>query len=476
MNTVETLARNTAALLAANVLNLGLGLVYTVYVARFLGAAGFGTLSFALAFTGVFGVVADFGLNALATREIARDRSLAAKYLNNVATIKIVAVVVTVAMIAGTINLLGGSQQTIEVVYLFALYVVFTSFASLFYAVFQAFEKMEYQAIGITLNSVLMVAGALIGIHQHFGVTGFAVIYAVAAAAVLVYAFAACVSKFVVPRPQINKDFQRDLLKEALPFSLSAMFITVYFYIDSIILFFMKGDIAVGWYNAAYRLVYALSFLPNLYFAAVYPVMSRLWLTSRSALGSAYGSSFKLMLAIIFPITIVTMLLAGKIVSLVYGEGYAASTAALQILIWGIFFAYLNWAHSTVLNATNRQRVVAAIVFVSMVLNIGLNLFLIPRWSYIGASTAMVATEFFNFTFLLWYARSIFRDRFSLYGGVKLVGSGALTALAAIYIARLSIVLAVVCAAAVYTAAIFLSGFFSKEERSMMRSVLPRIW
>ena len=54
-----------------------------MYTARYLGAEGFGILSFALAFTGIFGVFTNLGLSTLTVREVARDKSLASKYLGN---------------------------------------------------------------------------------------------------------------------------------------------------------------------------------------------------------------------------------------------------------------------------------------------------------------------------------------------------------------------------------------------------------
>ena len=65
------------------------------------------------------------------------------------------------------------------------------------------------------------------------------------------------------------------LLKEALPFGLSAAFVAVYMYVDSIMLFILRGDVATGLYSAVYRIAYVTIFVPTAY-SAVYPVMSRL--------------------------------------------------------------------------------------------------------------------------------------------------------------------------------------------------------
>ncbi|MDP2845891.1 MAG: oligosaccharide flippase family protein, partial [Candidatus Methanoperedens sp.] len=143
MNTVRRIAKNALVLLIAQIISMGLGFFYIMYTARYLGAEGFGVLSFALAFTGIFGVFSDLGLSTLTTREVARDKSLAGKYIGNIAAMKAVLVVITFGLIAVAINLLGYPEQTIKVVYLVALSIIFSAFTGMFNSVFQAFEKME---------------------------------------------------------------------------------------------------------------------------------------------------------------------------------------------------------------------------------------------------------------------------------------------------------------------------------------------
>ena len=68
MNTVQRIIRNTGVLLASKVVSYILGFFFVMYTARYLGAEGFDVLSFALAFTGVFGVFAGPGLGQLTAR------------------------------------------------------------------------------------------------------------------------------------------------------------------------------------------------------------------------------------------------------------------------------------------------------------------------------------------------------------------------------------------------------------------------
>lgn len=132
MNTVQKIAKNSLVLLASNIISKILGFFYVMYTARYLRTEGFGILSFALAFTGMFGVFADMGFSTLTTREVARDKKLANKYLGNIAMMKLILVTLTFGLIALTINLLGYPEQTIKVVCLIALSVVFTAFVLMF--------------------------------------------------------------------------------------------------------------------------------------------------------------------------------------------------------------------------------------------------------------------------------------------------------------------------------------------------------
>jgi O-antigen/teichoic acid export membrane protein len=255
MNTVQRIAKNSLVLLASNIISKILGFFYVMYIARYLGAEGFGILSFALAFTGIFSVFSDLGLGPLTVREVARDKSLAGKYLGNITVIKIFLVIITFGLIAITINLLGYPKQTIKVVYFLALSVILSSFSNIFNSIFQAYEKMEYQSIEQILSSILMLSGALFAISQGFSVVRLASIYFLVSAVILGYSFAVCAWKFSLPKLEVDWSFWKPTIKEALPFFLSAVVDIIAFKIDIIMLSMMKGDMVVGWYSAAYRLI-----------------------------------------------------------------------------------------------------------------------------------------------------------------------------------------------------------------------------
>ncbi|MCK4491975.1 MAG: oligosaccharide flippase family protein, partial [Candidatus Altiarchaeales archaeon] len=139
MNTVQIIAKNTGALVLMNIVTLGLGLIFTVAIARSFGDVAFGKYSFALAFTSLFAVIMDLGFNQLAIREIARDKKLAEKYMGNIILMKLLLSILFLVFIVIVINLMGYPSSTKLIVYVFGVYVVLSSFGQFFRAIFHAF-------------------------------------------------------------------------------------------------------------------------------------------------------------------------------------------------------------------------------------------------------------------------------------------------------------------------------------------------
>lgn len=393
MSSVKKIAKNTVVLMVSQIVSYILAFFYMIYIARYLGAAGFGILSFALAFTGIFSIFADMGLNTLTVREIARNKSLTGKYFSNVLSMKIILSILTFGLIAVVINLLGYPQETIIVVYFVALSVILTAISGIFNSIFQAHEKMEYQSIGQIINSVLMFAGVFIAIYYKLSVSGFAFIFFISSAISLLYIFVVYIWKFSLSKIEIDLDFWRPTIKEALPFGLTGISGMVYTYIDSVMLSLIQGDEVVGWYNAAYRLILVLLFIPNVINLAVFPKMSQYYDSSKSSLNLIYERYFKYMIILGIPIGAEITILANKIVLLIFGTEYLPSIIALQILIWTIVFTFAGAAFVQLLQSINKQLIITKISGICVIINIILNIILIPKFSYIGASIATLITE-----------------------------------------------------------------------------------
>jgi len=453
-----------------------------MYTARYLGAAGFGILSFALAFTGIFAVFGDLGLSTLTVREVARDKSLAPKYVANVSLMKIILVAVTFGLIALTINLMGYPAETIQAVYLLALSVIFAAFTQMFYSIFQAYEKMEFQAIGQMLNAALMLGGVILIIKLGFGIIGFAYLYVITSAVALVYSFAVMKLKFSNPAPasatkamEFDWSFWKPAIKQALPFGLSTIFVTVFYWISSVMLSSMKGDAVVGWYNAAYRMVLVLLFIPTAWSSAIFPVMSRFYVTSRDSLRFSFERSFKYLTILAIPIGVGTTLLAQRFILLIFGAEYTNSIIALQILVWSSVFIFMSNSFGNLFNSLNRQIIVTKLVGICCAANVVLNLILIPRYGLSGASVATLFTEFLALVLSLIWSRKIGYSIFNRNSAsivAKVLISSAAMGVFIVYFHNLKLQELVPLAALLYFVILYIAKGLDKEDMNLIRGVV----
>ena len=393
MSTARTIAKSSILLLIGQIVSLGIAAVYGIVLARYLGVTGFGLLSTAIAFTTVFAPFTSLGLSTLATREVARDKSLASKYLGNLIIIEIALASGTFCLIALVAYVLRYPPETITLIYILALSVVCGGFTAIFYSLFQAFERMQYQSLGLILSTGATCVVVIWGITAGLGVVWFAFGYFVGSVAVTIYRLIVYSTKFSQPHIEIDLKFWKRILPEALPFALSGLFTTIYFYIDSVLLSVMKGADAVGWYNAPYRLIMVLLFVPTVISTAVFPAMSRFHATANDSFRLIYKRYFKYMAIVSVPLGIGTTLLASQIITFIFGVPYENSAIALQILIWATVFIFLTAAFLRLFETSNRQMMVTKITAVGMVENVTLDLILIPRFSYVGTSIATAATE-----------------------------------------------------------------------------------
>ena len=403
MNIIQRITKNFAVLLISQTIVYILGFFFVMYTARYLGTEGFGVLSFAIAFTGIFNIFTDLGLNTLIIREVSKDVSLAQKYLGNIAVMKIILVAITFGLLALAINLMGYPKETIIVVYLVGLAVIFYSFDAMFTSIFRAHEKMEYQSAGLILRSGLMLIGTLIIISRGLSIIEFGLLYLLVSTIVLSYSFGISIWKFTKPKIEVDWEFWKKIIKEAWPMGGMAICIMIYFRIDTVMLSLMKGDVAVGLYNAAYRLSESSTVIPAIFMSAVFPLLSKYHERAKSSFVRTYEKSVKYLLYLALPMAVVITFLAQPIVNLIFGSEFSGSAVALQVLIWASAVMYVTMVLGTTLVTANKQMFGLKVNIITVILNIIMNVFMISRYSYVGAAITTIISEVFGLIIGIYY-------------------------------------------------------------------------
>lgn len=392
MNTIQKITKNVSILLISQMLGYVLGFFTLMFSARYLGVKGFGTISLALALTSIFSVFMDMGLSYLSIRDIARDKSIVKERISSIISIKIVLSIITICLICITGNILNYDSQTMQVIYIILLYMIFTSFTSLFYSVFQAHEKMGYQAFGTLVINILLLSSVFLAIYYKFDIIQFSLIYVISSVFVFCYSILVYVKNYSLSL-NVNMPKWKSLITESWPFAITGISMSVYLWIDTIILSVIQGQEAVGLYNAAYKLTTVLTFIPLVFSNAIFPLMSQYYIASKESLYLTFEKLFKIMIIIGIPIGFGTTVIAGKVILLIYGEQYIGAVIALQILIWSTVIIFTRIPFVNLLESSNRQLKVTKAFLIALIINFVLNIVIIPRYSYIGAGVITVITD-----------------------------------------------------------------------------------
>ena len=454
-----------------------MGLVYSMYTARYLGPERYGTIAFALAFTSIFGVVTDLGINTLTIREVARNKNSATTFLGNLLLIKSILVIITVAFIVVAVNLTGHDWIEIDVTYLISISIILSAFNGAFNSLFQAFERIEYVSIGSVLSNISMLLGAGYAISQGFGVIGFACIYIFSSILGLAYTLFVANRLHLTHALQIDREMIWPMMKEALPFGITALSGMIYTYADSIMLSSLKGNEVVGWYNAPYRLMLMMLFIPNVINVVIFPVMSRYFTSSPSFLKLIYTKYLKFMLILSLPLGMGTTLIADKIILFVFGVGFENSIVALKIIIWTIVLTFIGAAFARLLESVNQQRIITKISMVCMVVNVLLNILLIPKFSYIGSSFVTVVTEFLLvgsiifFSYRLNYGIPLSIIKTYL---IRILFSSLVMCIFVLYFKETYLILLIISAIFVYFFTLYIVRGIDSEDMMLMRQAINR--
>jgi O-antigen/teichoic acid export membrane protein len=382
--------RNTILILGARVVSRLIALITVFATASTLRDARFGVFNTVVTVTALVApVFLDLGFNILYQREGARRPAEIERYLQNLLSARVVLAVIAFPILAAALWFLQLTDLLIPGYVLMVL----TSYANLLRYTLYALQRLGFEAIAIVLESALLLGLTLFGVSTHQGVAYFLWAY------VAMYAFDCLFFAVLLRSLKIARfrwRFEPDLLRQwfwmGLPFAVTFVLTTLYWKLDVPILKFFRTSAEVGWYSLAYKPFEALLFVPITMLGVVLPVLAVYQRTSPDRLRGAVAMFFKALLMLGWPLSVGVVVLAYPLAGLWSGF-YPQSVPALRILALAYAFAFVNNAFIGALTVLDRQATYARAAGASLIVNLILNLILIPPFGYIAASWTTVATE-----------------------------------------------------------------------------------
>jgi O-antigen/teichoic acid export membrane protein len=380
--------RNTILILIVRIVSRIVALIAVIIVSRFLGSTQFGEMQTAVTYGGLIGTLTDMGFSALYIREGARHTDQLSRYWNNIASVKLVGAVIGIPLLLAALYVAGVTSLFLPA---FAI-LVLSGYQLLLRNTLYAMQQLTFEIIEIIPETLIVLALVVAGVNMHAGTGWFLWTYAISYAFACAYFGIVLIAKGVL-RPGIS--FEPGLLvpwvRVAIPLGITFIITTVYFKVDVPILQRFRPYDEVGWYTLAYKPFESLLFIPFALRSVVFPVLSVYHRRSPGRVLPLAEKFFKALIILGWPISVGVFMLAPQFNSFL--GLYPQSGPALQILALAIVFMFADNTFAATLNAIDKQNVFAFVAMVGLVVNVGVNLVVIPRYGYLGASWAVVVTE-----------------------------------------------------------------------------------
>jgi O-antigen/teichoic acid export membrane protein len=396
--TVSNAARvgkNTLAQITMSAARMVSRFLVVLVIARLAGRQLLGDFTFVITFTTMFTFLVGMGLGLSLMREVAKHRDQADKMVGNALTITILNSLWVVPLMVGIVALLGRPPVILIAVALAGIATVLEVMGLQLNAVFGGFERMELSATVIVIQELafLVVGAVILAINMPF--VWLFVIYIVSR--LIGFGVGIVIYRHTIGtiRLQFDRVYSRQMLRISAPFAVQAALAPIYLRIDVLMLSYFQGSAAVGLYEAATNIFYRFNVFAHMFNQALMPFLAREYLTIGQHVRRYIRAAAKYQTVLGVPLTVIGLALADRLIPFLSGEEFVDSVMVFQLLSGITILRMLDSALATSLTAVDLQGWRSTITALAAVVNIGLNLVILPRYSFRGAAVTTILTEMF---------------------------------------------------------------------------------
>jgi O-antigen/teichoic acid export membrane protein len=472
----DRVIKNSIALWISEAFNIIVNLFAVAIVARYLGVERFGDYGFVLAVCNIFQVLTDMGTKQVFVREVARNPEDVQEYFTaNLLTMTILGILVFLLIIA-SIYFFPSSKHLLSPAAIGAVAVILLFFSQLFSAVFQAFEKMKYEAFMRSLSYSIYLAVIVLAVRFDSGITGIFI-------ALLIQNVTACIAGygftrkyFFKPKFTLNRARFIEVFREGLPIGFTFLLRKISYRVDILFLKAFSSLTDLGLFNGIYRINLQLQFIPRNATNALFPVFSRLSKDKESKFMDVQSRSVKFLLIGFIPILAILMVFPKEVISLILGKEFVKAVSLMRILTLSLGFQFLSILFIRTLYALNKQRLAILCVAACLTANILGDILLIPTWGYIGAGIATLVAETVLFLLTGLSVARYLNIRSLLGAGAKLIIAGMVMSMLWIGFGGKALLFSLILGVLSYPLLLWILHVLDDQESAWFRDIIKRLF
>ncbi len=409
-----------------------------------VGAETYGLYATLFSFAFLLFMVNDFGIHYFNNRTIAQHPQLVGKYFPQIFLLKIWLSVFYIGLVFVAALVRGFEFSVFYLLFFVALNHALISMVAYFRSNISGLGRYREDSVVSTLDKIFLIGLCAILLWANPFAEGekFDIKWFVHAQNIA-WGLTAGIAFFLIYRQvpirikwRANLPFLLVILKKSFPFALAVFLMTAYTRLDIVILEWLipDGRFHAGVYAASYRLLDAFNMVGYLFAGLLLPMFSRLLSTpgSRAEIPPLLRLSLQLVWAGTVTLAVSCFFFQQEIMALMYplsvnagNVGYYGETMGYLILTLipfsGVFI------YSTLLTANDSLKKMNRLFLIGILVNVGLNLLLIPSLAATGAAIAAFATQAFVLLAMMWLARQELQLPFTLRQTGKIAGFFVLT-------------------------------------------------
>ncbi|HEX2084880.1 MAG TPA: flippase [Solirubrobacteraceae bacterium] len=376
-----------------------LGFFMLAVIARRLGPQDVGSYAFALTLMGYFAIPANFGITALATRELARDPTRARTLLGEMMALQGVLCLVPYGVLVALAPVLAADETSQGLIPIVGL--TFTIEAASLGFVLYGFQRFGIMAIARVAGAVTFAVLVYFFVHED-DTTPLAWVHLAGVAATSVITAFAVLRLAGSPQLTVGPRALARFFRAGIPFGISAVMISIYYTVDALLIGYLRSTEEVGQYAIAYRIPLALLAFATLWGSVLFPHFSALAERSRQEVREQIGFFASLALVVSFPMLAGALVVGEQMIPGLFGVEFEPAGTPFIVLMFAAALVpfSVNWAAGAVSMGDERHQAYA--VTLGAIVNLGANLIVIPEYGMTGAAVTTVAAEVVVFAYLVW--------------------------------------------------------------------------
>ena len=391
--------RNSAWMITEQIARQALGLLVAVWVARHLGPSSMGALSYSLSLTALLGIVTTAGLNRIAVREfsVAPDVESERRLLITSLAMRFSASIVMV--VVAILCSLAISPEDVWIVAILSLGYFFTAFdlVDLLYQSKLRSKDVARVRLSAFLASCVLKCSLL---YAGAGLTLIAIAYLmdwVLVGCALAWLYFRDQSLFPLPGALLST--AKRLFRESHVEVVAGFSGLAFMRIDQVMLQYFREPAEVAVMAVSSKLTEAWYFVPAALVSSAFPAIVRMSQADPGSGRTAIRRLYRQLSAMTILAALFVTVFSGEIVHILYGSAYQSAADVLVVQIWCTLFMAYGIASGSWLIASRQGILNLQRNLIGAVVNIGMNLYLIPRYGALGAAWSTLAA--FSVAYLL---------------------------------------------------------------------------